>query len=165
MEKVTRPTEWVLERCEQDGDCLLWARTCDRNGVPRISVKGEDKSRTITLQLRRVMWENQHGPIPQGMKVSVTCGNPRCLEHLTLKTSQQVIRDLSNRPDVRARKVVAGYQTRTRSTFSMEKARYVRTSPKTLQQVADELGISLSSAGKIRRGEMWAEVNPFAGLF
>jgi hypothetical protein len=67
-------------RMTKDGH-LLWSGAF-ANGYPAI------KQGNRTVYLRRVVWEEVHGPIPAGAVVITTCGERTCIEpgHLALST-------------------------------------------------------------------------------
>lgn len=171
MIKVKEMTaEWVAARCDEDGDCLLWKYAATGSNQPRYSIKGP-MGKTTSVQLRRVVWERETGkPIPKGKVVTVNCGCSLCLnfDHMELITKAEVIRLVWQRPDSKARKSLAATKSmRCRGKLDMEKARYIRSSDKTLRELADELGVSTSLVGAVRQGLRWRETaaNPFAGLF
>lgn len=161
-----QPTiEWVKARCREDCDCWLWKLSLSPQGLPRFSTRNSKRSN----QVRRVVWAAAKGQIPAKRVVTVTCPNKTCLnpEHLALTTKAAVIRRTSAQANVKAKKVAAGLKSRTGpvAKLDMDKARYIRTTDKTLTAVAGELGVSIALASKVRRGEAWKETgNPFAGL-
>lgn len=158
---------WIKARCREDGDCWLWTMAVNDSGNPRYSthVDGQPTS----LQPRRIAWQlgNPGKSLGSGL-VGTTCRNPRCLnpEHLVKRTKGEVISLMSMNPATRAKKIAAAVRRRGHSTkLDMEKARYIRSSTKTLAVVAGELEISIALASKIRRNELWKESSsPFAGL-
>lgn len=158
---------WIKARCREDGDCWLWTMTVNDSGCPRYST--HVGGRPTSFQPRRIAWQlgNPGKTLGRGL-VGTSCGNPRCLnpEHLVKRTKGEVISLMSTNPATRAKKMAAAVRRRGLSTkLDMEKARYIRSSTKTLAVVAGELGISIALASKIRRGELWKEhSNPFAGL-
>lgn len=159
--------EWITLRCARDEDtgCLLWRQGTNPSGAP-ISTKLLPDGRKPTLQMRRVVWEHRHGPIPAGMVVAVSCGHARCLQHLEAITKAEVIRrewaDTALRAKLTAGATRAG---RARGKLDIEKAREIRNSNQTLEEVADQFGISVTLASLVRRGERWREdASPFAGL-
>jgi hypothetical protein len=157
---------YIRSKCVEDGDCLLWRRTQDDRGRPKWTTRGDD-GRSKTIQPRRVVWTLAKGSIPEGLLVTVTCGNKLCLncEHMELITKGEVIRRTAKNPATKARRRLAGLATRDfHSKLDMDKARYIRHTDKTLAEVASELGIGESTASAIRRGKRWKESNPFAGL-
>ena len=161
MEKVEHMTR-LLKRCVEDGDCLVWTGPVTNEGAPRIYVKGISKS------FRRLVWEMREGPIPKGKIVVGTCGRPNCIEHLKLSTKAENLLLSLERPDAAARKALAS-RNRGRATakkMSMEKAREVRASSKTLKQLSAEYGIASSLISRIKNNRAWTEspVHPFSGL-
>jgi hypothetical protein len=169
VSKVSEMTaEWVAERCEEDGDCLMWACASSATQQPRYSIKGP-AGKTTSVQMRRVVWERERAPIPVGKMVTTTCGSPLCLnhEHMALTTKAAVIKKVWARPDAKVKKFLASIRSRaTRGKLDMEKARYIRASNKTLKELAEEFGVSTSLVGGVRQGLRWREAigNPFAGL-
>lgn len=156
----------IMERCEEDGDCLLWTSS-EINGFPRFTVRDERGARTI--QPRRVMWEQAKGPIPKGLVVTVTCGNSMCLnhQHMELITKGEVISRTAKKPDVNRRRHLAGLVRRKDSNMTLELARYIRSSSATGADLSRELGIPPTTISAIRLNKRWREVigNPFAALF
>jgi hypothetical protein len=86
---------------------------------------------------------------------------------MRVTTKRAVIRRTSKRPDVRRRVMVAtALYRRPLGKITMEQARYIRESGKTLTTLSAELGISVAWVSKVRRGEAWKELraSPFSGL-
>lgn len=153
--------KWTLERmlsmCREDGDCLIWTGSDNAIGIPKIR----------NTSGRRVMWELKHGDIPYGMKVSVTCGRPACLEHLVLSTKSEITARAHQRPDTKARVAASNRRSAraARGKITMEIARAIRASDETGLAIAARLGISNSLVSLVRQGKAWQEPSPFAGLF
>lgn len=66
-------------------DCILWGGESSRNGYGRISVLG------VKRQVHRVLWELEHGPIPEGMVLDHLCRNRHCVNtaHMELVTMRE----------------------------------------------------------------------------
>jgi hypothetical protein len=158
--------EWIHARCREDGDCMLWDGSQDDGGRPRVAIRDGGKPRTFMP--RRIVWEAAKGPIKRGLRVTVTCGNPLCLnpEHLELITRGEVIRRTAQKPDTAVRRHLAGLKRRELSDRNMELIRYIRHSPKTGAELSRETGIPPTTISAIRLHKRWRELtnNPFAGL-
>lgn len=156
--------EWIAARCEEDGDCLLWKLQVSDSKRPIYKPLQPD-GRKPSIQVARKVWERKHGPIPPGMLITVSCGNPRCLEHLEMITTAERNSRQWRAQDNRARKTRAVTATgRKRAKLDMEKARYIRASDATIKEVAQELGVSFQLVSRVRRGVAWKDANPFGGL-
>jgi hypothetical protein len=157
--------ESIAARSIEDGDCLLWDRSTDTKGIPRMTVKLEDGKAT-TVQIRRAVWELKTGKkVPAGMRVTVSCGRKLCLEHLELIPPGEVVSRTAQRADVQSKRVLAGLKSRERAKLDMETARYIREDDKTGAAIAQELGIAATTVSRVRRGVAWRESsNPFVGL-
>ncbi len=72
-EQVNRSPEW--------GGCHLWTGGFGQYGTPKTHHDGEARS------MRRLCWENLHGPLPEGRQVTTTCNQCACLnpDHLALR--------------------------------------------------------------------------------
>jgi hypothetical protein len=64
-------------------DCKIWANACDR-GYGRISIGGK------VFRVHRVVWELEHGPIPDGLTIDHLCRVRNCVntEHMELVTPE-----------------------------------------------------------------------------
>lgn len=71
-------TEW------RDG-CLVWTGSTTGKGYGRFSFGGESKS------VHRYAWEQENGPIPEGMQVDHVCWNKLCANtsHLRLAENSE----------------------------------------------------------------------------
>jgi transposase len=58
--------------------CLLWAGTLDRGGYAIIFGNGKQ------LRVSRIMYEREHGPLPEGQYVLHHCDTPQCVESACL---------------------------------------------------------------------------------
>lgn len=84
--KYRTPEEAFAARTERRGDCLIWTGSRTSDGYGKIKVNGY--AETVT----RWVWEREHGPIPEGMRVDhrYRC-DTSCVElaHLRLATPSQ----------------------------------------------------------------------------
>lgn len=165
-EQVTR--EWIEARCDEEGDCLVWRGNCDC-GRPRYRFR--DEGLDSSLHLRPVAWKVVKKRALNAREcLTMACGNSRCLNpsHMRVTTKQKVLERTNQRPiTVRIRHAAITRTIRAqRAKLTMEQARMVRESDRTLTDLAQELGVSFQLLSKVRRGEAWPEIeaNPFTGL-
>jgi len=73
---------------EAVGPCVLWDRYINPHGYGRLTVGGRHGK-----YAHRHIWELEHGPIPEGMRVHHICRNRACVnvEHLSLVTHKENI--------------------------------------------------------------------------
>lgn len=83
----------IARNLTQEGDCLVWTYSNSKEGYGFIKIAGKTK------RVHRVVWELEHGEIPEGMVVRHTCDNPPCakLLHLVLGTKQDNSTDMIER--------------------------------------------------------------------
>lgn len=79
------PEEALIARRERDGSCELWTGTLCKQGYGRI--KMGDKM----VSVHRLIWEREHGEIPDGMEIDHICHRRNCMvvEHMRLATRAQ----------------------------------------------------------------------------
>ncbi len=75
---------------EPNSGCLLWEGAVQRHGYGHIRRGGR------YLSLHRVVWEETHGAIPDGLHVLHRCDVPACVNvaHLFLGTHTDNMRDI-----------------------------------------------------------------------
>jgi hypothetical protein len=146
----------------------MWDRLCDDRGAPRYRFRDGELDSTMNLrpQVWRLAGKRQLAP---DEVVTMIC-HPSCLNpaHMRAITRAELLARTNKDRAVKAKKTAAVAETiRTRQAkITMDDARYIRSSDKTLIALAEELGVSFQLVSKIRRGEAWPEVagNVFAGL-
>lgn len=159
--------EKVNQRCSEDGDCLIWHGSECQSGHPRFSETRGGK--VITIQVRRFVYENKTGkPIPNGMKVLMTCETASCIcaDHMKLVTMGELMR-LSTSAETRIRRALAARRTSTLPRkLDWDKVREIRASSESHTSLARKFGVRLEAIWKVRHNKTWREYanNPFAGL-
>lgn len=150
--------ERMLEHTIDEGDCVLWMGVYN-NKSPQVFIDGRYH------MVRRLLWQAERGPIPAGLHPRCTCGEPRCvnLEHVRLRTTRQIGKDAAKTgawsAPLRRAKLAAAARARSRLTQAdVDRIREADNAA----AIARELGISRSTATKIRRGQSWAPMG--AGL-
>lgn len=73
--------------------CIEWTGPRLKSGYGRVWSQGKMK------RAHRVAYEDEYGPIPEGMSVLHTCDNPPCVrpEHLFIGTQLDNIRDMDRK--------------------------------------------------------------------
>lgn len=152
----------VRMRCIDCGGCLVWQGISSRGKHPQISIAWR------TVGVRKALWEEKNGPLPDGYEIAVTCETRNCVKHFAPMTRKEIgartaATGVYANP-VRCAKIAAAKQ-KASAVLDMDAVRDIRYGPGTLQEAADRHGISKSQAGFIRRGDRWKEYSsPFAGL-
>ena len=82
-----RPRISFSERMHQnaayDHGCIMWTGRVDRDGYGFFSREWE--GRATTVRTHRAAYEEQFGPIPNGMQIDHLCRNRRCCNPLHLE--------------------------------------------------------------------------------
>ncbi len=149
--------ETIYSKCEEVGECLEWQGYVTRHGEPVISKK----------KIRRLVWEQTQGPIPDGMVVTYGCQSKACVAHLKLATKRQIVRrtarqGLFSGPEKSAA-ITLGRRKQVK--YPQELVDQVRASPLNPTQAAAHFNVPRSWVYKVRAGMRRDLTNPFAGLF
>lgn len=147
----------IIDRTEEWGDCILWTGYCSKKNQPKFRAQ----------MVRRMVWEANNGPIPDGMLVSTRCNNPKCVSCLKLTTKAAITRKAMANPATKLKRRASGarFARPVLGKITMEIAREIRLSEKTGKEWAKELGVSKALVSHVRCGRSWVEhSNPFAGL-
>jgi hypothetical protein len=144
----------------EDGDCLIWTGSLSKSsGHPKY----------CNQPLRRIAHQAKHGMLKKGEYTTVTCGNPKCLEHTAKVTKSEITKKQNADPRVKASKRAknAAWSRANKAKLTLELAEEIRNSDETGPEIAARLNVSRSLASKVRTNQAWAAVNatPFSGLF
>ena len=79
------PEEAFAARTERRGECLVWTGAKDGGGYGHLKVNGR------LTKAHRYAYEEEYGPIPDGMEIDHICHNRACVnvDHLRLATAAQ----------------------------------------------------------------------------
>ena len=155
--------DYLHERCTEDGDCWIWNLATSSGGTPKFTIKGKQ------VAARRTVAE-LIGKNIEGKLVTNTCGNKRCIcpDHIKITDKAGLATMAAKRTgyaqQITRRKKISDKKRQT-GKITLEQALEVRYSPMTLLDVANKVGISKSTAQRIRSGDTWKDyANPFAAL-
>ena len=90
------PYERVMSRTAPGPDgCIEYQGTRGRFGYGQTRIGSRIDGTRRSVKVHRLVWEEHHGPIPEGLVVRHKCDNPPCcnIEHLEIGTQQDNIRD------------------------------------------------------------------------
>lgn len=160
--------EYVLSRCVECGDCLLWTGALNGSGYPEMNTGRFGKGRPVQR-----LWIATYGTYDTRRKRIInTCGERRCcvLAHWRLVTAGEVIRrQYAQRrrgsPEMVYRAGLKGALKRTDLPGSPERAaeaRQLRAQGLTVVQIAAKLGISKPTAQRWAAGTAYRPPNPWA---
>ncbi len=161
-----QPTiEAILERCIEEGDCLLWQGAMSHGTRPVARLDGTKKM----VGVRRMMLELS-GISPGRRRAFPTCGNQACLNLAHLKpmehaTMLKLVAAQTGyaRSVTRNAKIAAG--KRKHSPLTPEIVEEIRSSPESGRAVARRMGLCQSTVQAIRAHESWRDYsNPFFQL-
>ena len=120
-------------------NCLVWQMYCDDSGYGVRFYKGRK------WKVHRAAWDEQVGPIPDGVYVLHTCDNPPCynVDHLFLGTQADNVADM-------ARKGRHGRSTLTNAQCLEIRAR--RQAGDKVHALAAEYGVTPGTISRIANG-------------
>lgn len=168
-----RSIEDLRERCfiDEHTGCWHW-RMAFNQGSPRVWVHLGGGERLAMRGRRAALVLSTGKQVPRGFLVwavrhckSDDCVNPA---HCKWGPKSEWGRDLSKRGTIKNRpsKIRAGREAgRKRRALTDEQAAYVRSSGKSIKDLAAEFGVSRALIGEIRRGTRYTEVFRGASVF
>lgn len=140
---------WEVQGCKSN-----------RAGHVHLSTGSVAKGDFQRVLAHRFVWEQAHGPIPDGKVILHICDNPRCvnLSHLRLGTQRDNIIDSIHK---------GRYNTFGRQRLNAEQVRTIRemwASGKYIQKdIAAKFGIARNTVSGIVRNKSWQHLGPFVG--
>tara|TARA_Y100000361_G_scaffold127393_1_gene121764 strand:+ start:326 stop:712 length:387 start_codon:yes stop_codon:yes gene_type:complete len=115
----------------QKGEHLLWEGYCSKKGYA--IARRQEK----TMLVHRIIWENQHGPIPDNMWLVNQCGHKNCVRTAHWKLVPKGQGNGKRKP------FPGRYSEEVK-----EKARQMRNEGMSYQQVSAELGPSIDTISR-----------------
>lgn len=175
---IAEHMERRLAQAVEVGECLEWQGAFSCNGAtPVVKVRKPGAKHSENIAVCRVLWEQEHGPVPEGKLVYRSCCNNKCvnLDHLRCGTRQQWKANqkkngLTKHKALTKLKQTVAARSRPSVKNSMEKAREVRALKAerlTYREISMATGVSEGMVADIVQGSAWKETisSPFAGLF
>lgn len=164
-EKDQKRVDYILSRCVEEGDCLMWTGHVSKDRLPIISENKAKKS------ARRKLYEAIKGAeLPKSKIVRMSCGNHLCLnpDHLQALTIAQARKadGKAGKYSTPAMQITRTRNARARGKLTLEQAREIRASSLSLRQLAEIYGVDKSNIAHIKQGKAWVDhENPFIGMF
>lgn len=129
--------------------CLLWPGAMDGGGYGLLNVRGKQ------MRVHRIVWEHRHNrPVPDGLMVRHDCGTRLCANgsHLLVGTAfdnaQDTIRH-GRRPSGDTHSASKITEAEAIRAFEL------RRSGRTIEQVAQEIGLSYTATNYLLNGRNW----------
>ena len=126
------PSPWIdrlWQKIDKTDGCWLWTGGLTTSGYGILYTSKQDKPRRRLAH--RLMYEIEHGPIPDGLFVCHRCDNPPCVnpDHLFLGTASDNMQDmLSKGRQGRAKTCAGGHP------WTPESTRYVGLNGRTVRR-------------------------------
>ena len=162
--------EYLTQRSDEIGECLVWTGATNSAGHPVASIGGRR-----AIPVRRWAWEAWHGIEAGELRVVTQCGTLRCVHPACslAMTVTGVNRRIAARGGMStpAARMARTRNGRKQSPLTMDDARAIRAlrdEGKTLAAIAQAYPVSVDTIGRICRGMRWVDhqnnPNPFAQL-
>jgi hypothetical protein len=147
---------------KEDGDCLLWTAGVNGNKHPMWRVNGKSQA------VRRVLWEEAKGPIPDGRVLRLTCGMYRCLnlDHCKPVSRKTVATECGRlglmSGAVRSARIAASKRAHPKAKLTADIVSAIRASDETQSVLGQRYGICQKTVCNIKRGLLWRDYSsPF----
>lgn len=156
---------YIAARVKEDGDCLVWTGAVKSgSSYPIGSVCGE------RILVRRVLWEREHGPLPEGRVVAHVCSTRCCVKHVEAMTQAKLgviaAKVGRNGGVLRSARIAAAKQAGPSAKLTPEIVAEIRASKEMRKTLAERYGVTPSLVSKVALGKAWREytTNPWLGL-
>ena len=142
--------ERLMARVERVGECWLVDGRTGQNTYVKLTFRGR------LTRAHRAIWQEQCGPIPQGLEVCHRCDQPACVNvaHLFLGTHAENMADMKRK----GRSVGHQGENHPRARLNEDIVRAMRNSPESCAALARLYGVTPTMVSFIKRGLSWRHV-------
>lgn len=131
--------EYISEKSTKslDNDCILWRGLIKTPNTP-ILMLGKHRAKTY-INVRKYIYENEHGLVNNNLSVSITCNNAKCIkpEHLKTFTRSELVHNSRIMGTIN-----------NGSKFSIEQVKSIRnlydTKQLTVKQIAERYNVTIN---------------------
>jgi hypothetical protein len=130
------PKPYEPRDCGYETPCWVWQWGKKETGHGQSRINGKHVS------AHRMMWEQVHGPVPDGLELDHLCRNPSCVnpEHLEPVTH------------------AVNMQRGSNARLTVYQVREIRVSAESGPALAQRFGVGTSTVYAIRNGKSWRGV-------
>ena len=138
---------------EPNSGCWLWTAATLFHGYGAIRIDGQTK------RAHRVSYELFNGPIPEGMHILHKCDTPCCVrpDHLKVGDHKENMHDMIAKGRDKHEGLLGARNGSAKLTESS--AMYAYQSKKSVNELADELGVSDVAIRKVKRRHTWRHIH------
>jgi hypothetical protein len=173
--KIRVALERGLAQAVEVGECLEWQGFFSCKGAtPVVKISNREKHRTENVSVPRLLWERDHGAIPEGKLVYRHCCNNACIAHLACGTRADWAKarkkaGVTGHSPVAKLHLTMGARRRSNVTNTMDKAREVRSlaaARMRTDEISRQTGVSPAMVAEMRQNTAWRELggSPWQGL-
>lgn len=142
LRQIMNPKEARSTGPPKTEGCWLWQGAFDSKGYGRLIIGRRE------VRAHRFAYELAHGPIPAGLHVRWSCGNPRCVRPDHLFLAKAPVTRATGEASVNAKLTVA----------EVHEIRLRAAAGETMAKLAAGYGVSKTSVWRIINHETWADV-------
>lgn len=132
-------------------ECIRWTGSYDTKGYGRIKRGGK------SFKAHRLAYERAKGPIPEGLFICHSCGNPACVnpEHLYAGTQKQNMADRDRHGSTRIGEMHANSKL---TADSVKAIRAAHAAGIEFEELGRRYGISANQARNVALRKQWRHV-------
>lgn len=153
-------------RCLPDGDCWIWQGYYTASGIPAGYLNGQ----RMTVRRIVLVLQGRRAPGPGAIAVcrhgERGCVNPDHIEVITRAKNLARLRESGRINELLRVQGIAATWRRRAPVLTLEKARALRSDPRSGMQIERDEGISHTLVAKVRYAQVWREItaSPWAGM-
>ena len=152
--------DWIYARVKEQDGCLIWVGACaGGDKLPRARIGG------VAYVMRRVVWQLVHEKaVPKNRRVTMSCGNPKCIHPDHVK-AVPINSGMLGVKKTRKHRANLAQSRRKNSAWSADVIRSIRNSDAPAKELAAQHSMHLSYVYYIRNNKARRDFsNPYLQL-